>query len=132
MKFKWWVKPPEESRLKPVVTDRPDKASKEQEAIWEEHRKQAWARERQQWLNQPVVIDGEMKTYADLDATKHRLDGAFRPPEYPMSYMNYCSRCHCTYYGYRNERDSHWLKGCQDILQYVTITTKGAAKDEMS
>ncbi len=118
------VKPAKEPEKPLKMMERPQASEEALRSFEEEHRQaqETHAKAlRRRYLQRKVVIDGEMKTVADLDPTKHRQIGAYRPPEPEQQYMNYCSTCNDSYYGQRHTQDPHWLMGHFDVLQYASI-----------
>ena len=69
-----------------------------------------------------ILIDGEIRTETELNPAKHRYLGMFRPSPNPMQNPRGYILCKCgEVLQYRGQEYDHYIRGCCDIPQYVTI-----------
>ena len=69
-----------------------------------------------------ILIDGEPRPDSELNPAKHRYLGMFRPSPNPMQNPSAYILCRCgETLKYLGQEREHYLRGCCDIPQYVTI-----------
>lgn len=75
-----------------------------------------------------VLLDGKYTPATQIDSGKHRYLGMFRPPTNWMDGANSYCICACGHtVKYREEGRTHYLRGCMDVPQYVSLATEADA-----
>jgi hypothetical protein len=73
-----------------------------------------------------VYLDGKFVRPEAIAADKHRFLGMFRPPTDPFDGAKTDCLCGCgAILRYVGESQKHWMQGCHDTPQYVSIGVEG-------
>ena len=69
-----------------------------------------------------VLLNGKFVSPEEIDPSKHRYVGMFRPAENPYKNSTCDILCTCgEFLRYRGQETEHYKKGCYDTAQYVDI-----------
>ena len=69
-----------------------------------------------------VLLDGQQALPKDINPARHRFLGSFRPPVNPFDGATCDCLCPCgKILRYVEESRQHYMQGCFDVLQYVSI-----------